>query len=150
MKKLKVFQITLEIDFLKILERCWLQVDVQNGAKIDIKGCWKNAKKMMMARMALRSQMGESEWDRNLDFRAWGGRYSLRGGVNPSSCHGGPCRHPGWLTELSKSIQFLINFPTPLFFDFGSILAPNLASKSFQNPLKIDPKSDLENYHHFS
>ena len=44
-KKLEVFQITLGIDFLWILERFWLQVGSQNAAKIDIKGCWKMLKK---------------------------------------------------------------------------------------------------------
>ena len=57
---LVLFQITLGMDFLWILVEIWLQVGVQNGAKIDIKGGWKNDEKMMMARMALRSHMGES------------------------------------------------------------------------------------------
>ena len=70
---LVVFQITLGMDFLWLLVEIWLQVGVQNGARIDIKGGWKNDEKMMMTRMALRSHMGESEWDRNADFRAWGG-----------------------------------------------------------------------------
>ena len=57
---LVLFQITLEMDFLWILVEIWLQVGVQNGAKIDVKGGWKNDEKMMMARRALRSHMGES------------------------------------------------------------------------------------------
>ena len=52
-------------------------------------------------------------------------------------------RHPG-------HHHFFIIFQTPFYIDFCSILAPNLVPKSFQNPLKIDPKSDLENYQHFS
>ena len=51
-------------------------------------------------------------------------------------------RHPG-------HHHFFIIFPTPFYIDFCSILAPNLVPKSFQNPLKIDPKSALENYQHF-
>ena len=70
---LVVFQITLGMDFLWILVEIWLQVGVQNGAKIDIKGGWKNDEKMMMARMALRSDMGDPRWVSHLDFRAWGG-----------------------------------------------------------------------------
>ena len=57
---LVLFQITLGMDFLWILVEIWLQVGVQNGAKIDVKGGWKNDEKMMMARRALRSHMGES------------------------------------------------------------------------------------------
>ena len=49
------------------------------------------------------------------------------------------CRHPG-------HHHFFIIFPTPFCIDFGSILAPNLAQKLLQNPLKIDPKSDLKNF----
>ena len=49
---LVVFQITLGMDFSWILVEIWLQVGVQNGAKIDIKGGWENYEKMMMARMA--------------------------------------------------------------------------------------------------
>ena len=41
-----------------ILEGFSLQVGVQNRAKIDIKGCWKNDEKMMMAKMATRSHIG--------------------------------------------------------------------------------------------
>ena len=55
------------------LEGFWGDLGLQNGAKIDIKGGWKNDVKMMMTRRALRSHMGESGWDCNLDFRAWGG-----------------------------------------------------------------------------
>ena len=51
-------------------------------------------------------------------------------------------RHPG-------HHHFFIIFPTPFYIDFCSILAPNLVPKSFQNPLKIDPKSVVENYQHF-
>ena len=67
---LVVFQITLGMDFSWIFVEIWLQVGVQNGAKIDIKGGWKNDEKMMMARMALRSHMGDPGWVSNLDFRA--------------------------------------------------------------------------------
>ena len=35
-----------------IFKRFWLQVWVQNGADIHIKGCWKNDENMMTARMA--------------------------------------------------------------------------------------------------
>ena len=52
-------------------------------------------------------------------------------------------RHPG-------HHHFFIIFPTPFYLDVRSILAPNLAPKSLQNQLKIDLKSDLENYQHFS
>ena len=55
---LVVFQITLGMDFLWILVEIWLQVGVQNGAKIDIKGGWKNDEKMMMARMAKKLDIG--------------------------------------------------------------------------------------------
>ena len=70
---LVLFQITLGMDFLWILVEIWLQVGVQNGAKIDIKGGWKNDEKMMMARMALISHMGDPDWDFHLDTRARGG-----------------------------------------------------------------------------
>ena len=63
---LVVFQITLGMDFLWILVEIWLQVGVQNGAKIDIKGCWKNDEKMMLTKMALRSHIGVSGWDLHL------------------------------------------------------------------------------------
>ena len=72
-KTLEVFQITLGIDFLWILERFWFEVGSQNAAKIDIKGCWKNDEKMMMTKMTLKSHMGDHEWERNLDFGARGG-----------------------------------------------------------------------------
>ena len=49
------------MDFTLILERPWLQDEVQNGAKIDIKGGWKNDEKMMMARMAKKLDMGGYE-----------------------------------------------------------------------------------------
>ena len=55
-RKLEVFQITLGIDFLWILERFWRQVGSQNGTKIDTKGGWKNDEKMMMTRMATKSE----------------------------------------------------------------------------------------------
>ena len=51
----------------------WLQVGVQNAAKIDIKGGWKNDEKMMMARMALTSHMGDHDTDFHLDTGARGG-----------------------------------------------------------------------------
>ena len=53
------------------------------------------------------------------------------------------CRHPG-------HHHFFIIFATPFYIDFCSMLAPKFVPKSLQNPLKIDPKSDLENYQHFS
>ena len=52
-------------------------------------------------------------------------------------------RHPG-------HHHFFIIFPTPFYIDSCSILAPNLLPKSLQNPVKIDFKSDLENYQHLS
>ena len=55
---LVLFQITLGMDFLWILVEIWLQVGVQNGAKIDIKGGWKNDEKMMMAVMAKKLDPG--------------------------------------------------------------------------------------------
>ena len=58
---LVLFQITLGMDFLWILVEIWLQVGVQNGAKIDIKGGWKNHEKMMMARMAKKLDIGGYE-----------------------------------------------------------------------------------------
>ena len=83
----------------------------------------------------------------------------LEEGFSPS-----PTSSPGFWTGRSHAaittyIQFLrhpghhhffIIFPTPFYIDFCSILAPNLVPKLIQNPLKIDPKSDLENYQHFS
>ena len=83
LKMLVVSQITLGIDFLWILARFWLQVDVKNGAKIDIKEGWKNDEKTMIARMALRWHLGAHEGDNHLDSRAPGRRKG--GGVNPSS-----------------------------------------------------------------
>ena len=62
---LVLFQITLGMDFLWILVEIWLQVGVQNGAKIDIKGGWKNDEKMMMARMAKKLDIGGYECVRN-------------------------------------------------------------------------------------
>ena len=70
---LVVFQITLGIDFLWILVEIWLQVGVQNGAKIDIKGGWKNDEKMMMARMAKKLDIGDYGCARNLGPGAQGG-----------------------------------------------------------------------------
>ena len=68
-------QITLGMDFRWILVGFWLQVGVQNGAKIDIKGGWKNDEKMMLTRI------GEK-----LDFVGYGHiRHQDFGGVNPSS-----------------------------------------------------------------
>ena len=58
-KMLVFFQIALEIDFQWILERFWCQVGSQNGARIDIKGGWKNDEKMMMTRMATKSDIGD-------------------------------------------------------------------------------------------
>ena len=52
-------------------------------------------------------------------------------------------RHPG-------HHHFFIIFSIPFYVDFGSILDPNLDPKSPQNPLKINPKSDLENIQLFS
>ena len=84
---LVVFQITLGMDFLWILVEIWLQVGVQNGAKIDIKGGWKNDEKMMMVRMAKKLDIGGYGCARHHHSRPQG-RYSLKGGVNPSSPHG--------------------------------------------------------------
>ena len=39
------------------MERFWLQVEVQNRTKIEIKGSWKNNKKMI-TKMAIRSHIG--------------------------------------------------------------------------------------------
>ena len=80
---LVLFQITLWMDFLWSLVEIWLQVGVQNGAKIDVKGGLKNDEKMMIARMALRWHLGAHGGDNNLDSRAPGRRKG--GGVNPSS-----------------------------------------------------------------
>ena len=55
---LGVFQITLGIAFLAILERFRHQAGSQNGAKIDMKGGWKNDGKMMMTRMAKKLDIG--------------------------------------------------------------------------------------------
>ena len=52
-------------------------------------------------------------------------------------------RHPG-------HHHFFIIFSTLFYTDFGSILDPNLDPKSLPNPLKINPKSDLENIQLFS
>ena len=73
---LVVFQITLGMDFLWILVDIWLQVGVQNGAKIDIKGGWKNDEKMMMTRMAKKSDIGGYEyiWNQGFEARGGGGR----------------------------------------------------------------------------
>ena len=62
---LVVFQIALGIDFQWILERFWCQVGNQNGAKIDIKGGWKNDEKMMMTRMAKKLDIGGYECARH-------------------------------------------------------------------------------------
>ena len=70
---LVLFQITLGMDFLWILVEIWLQVGVQNGAKIDIKGGWKNDEKMMMARMAKKLDFGGYACARNHHSRARGG-----------------------------------------------------------------------------
>ena len=72
-KKLEVFQIALGIDFWSILDGFLLQVGRQNRVKIDIKWCWKNDEKMMMAWMALRWHLGAHDGDRPLDSRAQGG-----------------------------------------------------------------------------
>ena len=64
-KMLVFFQIALEIDFQWILERFWCQVGSQNGAKIDIKGGWKNDEKMMMTRMAKKLDIGGYDCVRN-------------------------------------------------------------------------------------
>ena len=42
--------------FFMDLERFWRQVGSQNGTKIDTKGGWKNDEKMMMTRMATKSE----------------------------------------------------------------------------------------------
>ena len=71
---LVVFQITLGMDFLWILVEIWLQVGVQNGAKIDIKGGWKNDEKMMITRMAKKLDFGGYECARNHHSRPQGRR----------------------------------------------------------------------------
>ena len=48
-----------------MLERFRHQVGSQNGAKIDMKGGWKNDEKMMMARMAKKLDIGGYEPVRN-------------------------------------------------------------------------------------
>ena len=53
-----VFQITLGMDFLWILVEIWIQAGLQNGAKIDIYGGWKNDEKMMMIRIAKKLDIG--------------------------------------------------------------------------------------------
>ena len=55
---MEVFQITLGMDVSWILVRFWRQVGSQNGAKIDIKGGWKNDEKMMMTRIAKKLDIG--------------------------------------------------------------------------------------------
>ena len=70
---LVVFQITLGMDFLWILVEIWLQVGVQNGAKIDIKGGWKNCEKTMITRMAKKLDFGGYDRARNHYSRARGG-----------------------------------------------------------------------------
>ena len=75
-KMLVFFQIALEIDFQWILERFWCQVGSQNGARIDIKGGWKNDGKMMMTRMAKKSDICGSGTIRHH-------RFGARGGVPP-------------------------------------------------------------------
>ena len=56
--------------------RFWRQVGSQNGAKIDIKGGWKNDEKMMMTRMAKKSDIDGYGPARPDDFgpRGGGGR----------------------------------------------------------------------------
>ena len=79
---LVVFQITLGMDFLWILVEIWLQVGVQNGAKIDIKGGWKNDEKMMMTRMAKKSDIGG---DIPFGTTVLSPGEEVGGGLNPSS-----------------------------------------------------------------
>ena len=81
MKMLVFFQIALEIDFRWILERCWCQVGGQNGARIDIKGGWKNEEIMMMTRMANKLDIGGYETLRP----ACPAGEEVGGGLNPSS-----------------------------------------------------------------
>ena len=49
------------------------QVGVQNQANIDIRRCWKKCEKIVMNKMALRSHICGSGWERNLGFGAQGG-----------------------------------------------------------------------------
>ena len=64
------------MDFSWILVRFWRQVGSQNGAKIDIKGGWKNDEKMMMTRMAKKLDIGgyEDIWHHGFEPRGGGGR----------------------------------------------------------------------------
>ena len=70
---LVLFQITLGMDFLWILVEIWLQVGVQNGAKIDIKGGWKNDEKMMLTRIGEKLDFVGYDHIRHQDFGPWGG-----------------------------------------------------------------------------
>ena len=56
-----------------ILEGFSLQVGVQNRAKIDIKGCWKNDEKIMMTKIAKKLDIGDYGGDRPDDMEARGG-----------------------------------------------------------------------------
>ena len=59
--------------FLWILERFWHQVGSQNGARIDIKGGWENDEKMMMTRIANKSDIGGYGCIRHHGFETRGG-----------------------------------------------------------------------------
>ena len=82
-KKLEVFQVALGIDFWSIFDGFLLQVGRQNRVKLDIKWCWKNDEKMMMAWMALRWHLGAHECDRTGDSRAPGRSPPLLYGAYP-------------------------------------------------------------------
>ena len=56
-----------------------LQVGRQTRVKIDIRRCWKKDEKMMMAWIAKKSDLGDYECARNLDFGGQGG-ISLKAG----------------------------------------------------------------------
>ena len=63
------------------MEGFWRQVGSQNGAKIDIKGGWKNDEKMMMTRMAKKLDIG-------------GGRRRAKPFLQ--------CRKKDWMKELGE------------------------------------------------
>ena len=68
-----VFRSSFWIDFLPIFCRFWSHLGGQDGAKIDRKRCWKNVEKMMMTRMAKKSDIDGHGWIWNQDFEPRGG-----------------------------------------------------------------------------
>ena len=113
---------------------------------------------MMMTRISIKSNFDDHGWKRPLGFGARvGGRrrdkpLRLLGNTSPGLW---TVRSHAFITTYIQLFRhpghhhFFIIFPTPFYIDFCSILAPNLVPKSFQNLLKIDPKSVVENYQHF-